>query len=167
LLTPRLSSLWLGLTTPVYARVGRKLIESVENETTVRDDRALQVFPIRPMGLRQAIQRAILNEEQQYAATRWSDAISSAGLPPSWGGMRFGTRLVDSRVVHVPVTPATAAVPMGGSTAIGCGGCAVSLICCSVGWACGVVAATRRSWRWEIPSISGVSSPTSRTAGCV
>jgi len=107
-LTPRLSSLWLGLTTPVYARVGRKLIESVENETTVHDKRALQVLPIRPMGLRQAIQRAIANEDQEYAATRWSDAISSAGLPPSWGGLRFGTRLVDSRVARVPVPPAVA-----------------------------------------------------------
>ena len=36
-LTPRLSSLWLGLVTPVYARVGRKLIESLPNETVVRD----------------------------------------------------------------------------------------------------------------------------------
>jgi uncharacterized protein YbjT (DUF2867 family) len=107
-LTPRLSSLWLGLTTPVFARVGRKLIESVENETTVHDNRALRVFPIRPMGLRQAIQRATLNEDQEYAATRWSDAISSAGLPPSWGGMRFGTRLVDSRAAHVPVPAAVA-----------------------------------------------------------
>lgn len=118
LLTPRLSSLWLGLTTPVYARVGRKLIESVENETTVHDDRALRVFPIRPMGLRQAIERAILNEDQEYAVTRWSDAISSAGLPPSWGGLRFGTRLVDSRAVHVPVHPAaafTAIERIGGS----------------------------------------------------
>jgi hypothetical protein len=119
LLTPRLSSLWLGLTTPVYARVGRKLIESVENETTVQDDRALRVFPIRPMGLRQAIQRAMLNEDQEYAATRWSDAISSAGLPPSWGGMRFGTRLVDSRAVHVPLSAAVAFAAIrriGGST---------------------------------------------------
>ena len=111
-LTPRLSSLWLGLTTPVYARVGRKLIESVENETTVHDERASRVFPIRPMGLRQAIQRAIRNEDQEYAVTRWSDAISSAGLPPSWGGLRFGTRLVDSRTVHVPVPAATAFVPI-------------------------------------------------------
>ncbi len=119
LLTPRLSSLWLGLTTPVYARVGRKLIESVENETTVHDDRALRVFPIRPMGFRQAIRRAILNEDQEYGATRWSDAISSAGVPPSWGGMRFGTRLVDSRAVRVPVSPALAFATVrriGGST---------------------------------------------------
>ena len=108
LLTLRLSSLWLGLTTPVYARVGRKLIESVENETVVRDDRALRMFPIRPMGLRRAIERAIQNEDQEYAATRWSGAISSAGERRARGGMRFGTRLVDSRVAHVDAPPAAA-----------------------------------------------------------
>ena len=118
-LTPWLSSLWLGLTTPLYARIGRKLIESVENETTVHDERALRVFPIRPMGLSQAIRRAIANEDQQYAASRWSDAISSAGMPRAWGGMRFGTRLVDSRTVHVSagVPEAFAAIRrIGGST---------------------------------------------------
>ena len=36
-LTPRLSSLWLGLVTPIYARVGRKLIESMRNQTLVSD----------------------------------------------------------------------------------------------------------------------------------
>lgn len=112
LLTPRLSSLWLGLTTPLYARVGRKLIESVENPTVVVDDAALHVFPIRPMGVRQAIERAIANEDHEYAATRWSDAISSAGAPRAWGGMRFGTRLVDSRVVHVDAPPAAAFAPI-------------------------------------------------------
>jgi uncharacterized protein YbjT (DUF2867 family) len=112
LLTPWLSSLWLGLTTPVYARVGRKLIESVENPTVVADDAALRAFPIRPMGLRQAIERAIANEDHEYAATRWSDALSSAGEPRAWGGVRFGTRLVDSRVVHVDAPPAAAFAPI-------------------------------------------------------
>jgi uncharacterized protein YbjT (DUF2867 family) len=37
-LTPRLSSLWLGLVTPLYARVGRVLIESICHETVVRDE---------------------------------------------------------------------------------------------------------------------------------
>lgn len=36
-LTPYLSSLWLGLVTPVYARTGRKLIEGLRNPTVVRD----------------------------------------------------------------------------------------------------------------------------------
>jgi len=119
LLTLRLSSLWLGLTTPVYARIGRKLIESVENETTVHDTRALDVFAVRPMGLSDAIRRAIANEDQEYAVTRWSDAISSAGMPASWGGMRFGTRLVDARAVHVaaPAAGAFAAIRrVGGAT---------------------------------------------------
>ena len=35
-LSPRLSSLWLGLVTPLYARVGRKLIDSLRNDTVVR-----------------------------------------------------------------------------------------------------------------------------------
>jgi len=111
-LTPRLSSLWLGLTTPVYARVGRKLVESLRNPSIVEDDRALRVFPIRPMGLRQAIERALANEDRELAATRWSDAMSAAGAPRSWGGVVFGTRIVDSRAVRVSVPPAQAFAPI-------------------------------------------------------
>lgn len=80
-LTPRLSSLWLGLVTPVYARVGRKLIEGVRNPTLVRDSAALDAFDIRPRGLRDAIQRALANEDREFASTRWSDALSSGGDP--------------------------------------------------------------------------------------
>ena len=47
LLTPRLSSLWLGLVTPVYARVGRELIAGLKNRSVVTDPTALAVFPIR------------------------------------------------------------------------------------------------------------------------
>ena len=47
-LTPRLSSLWLGLVTPLYARIGRKLIDSIRHPTLVRDPSALADFDIRP-----------------------------------------------------------------------------------------------------------------------
>ncbi len=100
-LTPRLSSLWLGLVTPVYARVGRQLIDSVRNATVVNDEAALTAFGARPRGIREAIERALRNEDQEFAETRWSDALSS-GETPSWGGAKFGTRIVDSRYVHVP-----------------------------------------------------------------
>jgi uncharacterized protein YbjT (DUF2867 family) len=118
-LTPRLSSLWLGLVTPVYARVGRKLIEGVRNPTLVTDGSALDTFAIRPRGLGDAIRRALVNEDRRFAETRWSDALSSAGDAPKWGGRRLGSRLVDSRVVDVPVPVdvAFAAVQrIGGST---------------------------------------------------
>src|SRR6185369_850593 len=50
-LTPRLSSLWLGLVTPLYARVGRKLIDGLRHPTVVRDDSAQRLFSIRPIGV--------------------------------------------------------------------------------------------------------------------
>lgn len=59
LLTPYLSSLWLGLVTPATAEVGRHLIEGLRNPTIVRDQKALSVFPIRPVGTQEAIRDAL------------------------------------------------------------------------------------------------------------
>ena len=59
-LTPWLSSLWLQLVTPIYARVGRKLIESIKNTTIVENNKASQFFPsIKPMSVSQAMKVAI------------------------------------------------------------------------------------------------------------
>lgn len=111
-LTPRLSSLWLGLVTPVYARIGRKLIDSIRNDTLVTDESALEAYPVRPRGVRDAIERALVNEDQDFAKTRWSDASSSLGDHRTWGGVRFGNRVVDSRVVTTPVPRAKAFEPI-------------------------------------------------------
>jgi uncharacterized protein YbjT (DUF2867 family) len=111
-LTPHLSSLWLGFVTPIYARIGKKLIDSMRNPTLVRNSSALTTFRIHPKGLKEAVERALHCENQEFAATFWSDALSSGGKPASWGGVRFGTRLVDSRTIAVPVTPAQAFAPI-------------------------------------------------------
>ncbi len=111
-LTPGLSSLWLGLVTPLYARVGRKLIASIRNNTVVTNPRALTAFPIRPRNLSDAIQRAMRNEDEDFARTRWSDALSSSETSPRWGGIRFGSRLIDSRTVIVSCPPAEAFAPI-------------------------------------------------------
>ncbi|MSQ25139.1 MAG: SDR family oxidoreductase [Dehalococcoidia bacterium] len=118
-LTPRLSSLWLGLVTPVYARVGRKLIDSMRNPTVVQDPIAFKLFSIRPQGVRAIIDQAIVNEDRQFAITKWSDALSSRGDKPSWGGVRFGNRIIDSREVSVNCSAASAFRPIrriGGET---------------------------------------------------
>lgn len=60
-LTPYLSGLWLALVTPASFEVGRHLIEGLKNPTVVRDKKAVDVFPIRPMGVQEAIQKAIAN----------------------------------------------------------------------------------------------------------
>lgn len=99
MLTARISSLWLGLVTPLYARVGRKLIDSLRHDTVVTDDRARSIFNVQPMTYQKSLQRALHNEDREFAQTRWSDPLSSRGAVPSWGGMRFGERIVDSRSV--------------------------------------------------------------------
>jgi uncharacterized protein YbjT (DUF2867 family) len=117
-LSPRLSSLWLGLVTPVYAQVARKMIDGLRNETVVRDDAALRDFPgIRPRGVAEAIREAIA--ERDEPPTRWSDAVS-AGI---FGRRRAATplrkQLVDSRWVWVDVPPEAAFRPIqriGGRT---------------------------------------------------
>ena len=119
LLTPRLSSLWLGLVTPVYARIGRKLVESLRNPTLVSNNLADTMFRVRARGLRDAIARALVNEDRDFAATRWSDALSAAGLTKKWGGVRFGSRIVDTRTMAVNVSAARAFAPIrriGGNT---------------------------------------------------
>lgn len=118
-LTPRLSSLWLALVTPLYARVGRKLIESIKHPTIVRDPAALEVFPVRPRGMRAAIAAAIRYEEREFAESRWHDAYSSGGGGRSWAGVRFGNRFVDARRRDVDVGPEAAFAPIrriGGET---------------------------------------------------
>ncbi len=118
-LSPRLSGLWLGLVTPLYARVGRKLLESVRHDTCVEDDSALTAFSVRPRGYAEAIERALLNEDREFAETRWSDALSSYGGPRGWGGIEFGSRLVDSRAIVVNAPPEKAFEPIrriGGET---------------------------------------------------
>jgi uncharacterized protein YbjT (DUF2867 family) len=120
LLSPGLSGLWLGLVTPLHAGVGRQLLEGVRNDTVVTSDRAHTLFPaIRPRGFREAIRRALANEDLDFAATRWSDSVSSGRRATNWHGVRFGTRRVDSRAVKLDVSAAAAFAPVariGGTT---------------------------------------------------
>jgi hypothetical protein len=110
-----LSSRWLTLITPVYAAIGRRLIESVRNSSFVRDPAALEAFNIRPMGITRAIERALTNEDRDVAETRWSDARVDGGAQPAPApGL-----LINEQTVRVPVAPIRAFEPIrriGGHT---------------------------------------------------
>jgi uncharacterized protein YbjT (DUF2867 family) len=113
-LTPWLSSLWLGLVTPLFARVGRQLIESLRHPTVVHDDATRRVFGVEPRGVAEAIADALRDEERELDGTRWSDSLSAAGgRRPAYGGVRVGRRLVDSRSLRVPLAPHLAFAPIG------------------------------------------------------
>jgi uncharacterized protein YbjT (DUF2867 family) len=59
LLSPRLSSLWLGLVTNVDPRTGRSLIDSMSNEVVVHDHGIRKVVPFAPMGYDEAVRLAL------------------------------------------------------------------------------------------------------------
>lgn len=118
-LTPRLSSWWLMLVTPVQAQVGRELIEGVRNETIISDDLALRTFSLRPIGIREAIAQALRDEDGEFAATRWSRVLSAGSPKIPWGGLRSGNRLIASQTINVNAVPAAAFEPIrriGGCT---------------------------------------------------
>ena len=118
LITPRASRVLLGLLTPVYGRIAAAMVESLRNETIVTRPPAHPALSASRRGLSAAIERALVNEDREFAETRWSDALPED--PRSrWGGVTFGRRLVASRVVRVGRTADEAFVPIqriGGTT---------------------------------------------------
>jgi uncharacterized protein YbjT (DUF2867 family) len=133
LLTPRLSSWWLRLVTPLQARVGRALVESVRHATIVTNDRALQTFALRPAGIRRSIADALRAEDREISATRWSDTLSPTPPKFPWGGLRSGNHLIVSQSIEVEVPPAQAFAP-------------IQRIGGSVGWYYG-------AWLWELRAL--------------
>lgn len=79
LLSPRLSSYWLTLVTPVPYRVGAALVEGLKSETIVQNDHAPKYFPdITPAPFAESVRRAMTELENNLVISRWCD--SSAGI---------------------------------------------------------------------------------------
>jgi uncharacterized protein YbjT (DUF2867 family) len=78
-LTPRLSSLWVNLVTPIPGSLARPLVEGLRNENIVHDPSATALFPdIRPASYRTSVDRALEQLEAGSVESAWSDALSSS-----------------------------------------------------------------------------------------
>ena len=101
-LTPRLSSLWVGLVTPVPAQLARPLVDSLVNSVVVTDQRAEMLFPFERVPLAEAINSAIGRTAVGDVPTKFDDASSpvwqSWATDPDWTG---GTELTDVRTLVV------------------------------------------------------------------
>ncbi len=64
LITPWLSSLWIGLVTPVDAGVARPLVEGLATPTVVTDPRGMALFDIEPMNFDEALRRAVAEDPE-------------------------------------------------------------------------------------------------------
>jgi uncharacterized protein YbjT (DUF2867 family) len=76
-LTPRLSSWWVRLVTPLPVSVARPLIDGVKNQVIVEDSAARQLFGFTPLGYEAAVRTALKRAEAGNVETIWSGALSS------------------------------------------------------------------------------------------
>jgi uncharacterized protein YbjT (DUF2867 family) len=78
-LTPRLSSYWVHLVTPIPAAIAQPLIKGLGNEVIVREDTARQLFPaIELLDYETAVRLALGKMETHDVETAWSDALTSS-----------------------------------------------------------------------------------------
>ncbi len=118
-LTPRLSSYWVNLVSPVPAGIARPLIEGLRNEVVVRNPGPAAAFGLEPMGYAEAVQQAIDRTDRHDVESTWFDALAapnkaSLDSMTSHEGMFVERR---SRVVEAPPAQVFAEVERVGGNA--------------------------------------------------
>ena len=105
-LSPTLSSRWVGLVTPLPAGIARPLIDSLRHEVVQRDRAIDDLVPHQPIGFREALQLALRRTRAEAVDTRWSDAgfTPADTIPgdPEWAG---GATYTDEQVVTTTADP--------------------------------------------------------------
>jgi uncharacterized protein YbjT (DUF2867 family) len=112
-LSPRLSSLWVGLVTPLPTGVARPLVDSLVNEVIVHDDAATTLVPFERTTFDDAVRLALRRIQDLDVETTWASAGGAARVPydvaatpspadPDWAG---GTILRDVRTTRCAAPP--------------------------------------------------------------
>ncbi|WP_354643701.1 SDR family oxidoreductase [Kitasatospora camelliae] len=110
-LTPRLSSLWVGLVTPVPGALARPLVESLRHEVVCTEHDIARYVPDPPdgvIGFDRAVRLALKRIRDAEVSTRWSSA-SLPGAPsdplptdPDWAGGSLYEDIRERRVAAPP-----------------------------------------------------------------
>lgn len=99
-LTPRLSSLWIHLVTPLSAKIARPLAEGLRNRVVCRNNDAQKLMPQKLTSARNAIELAVSKSRLADIETSWSDVGLMPG-DPDWAGGRV---FCDRREIDISAT---------------------------------------------------------------
>lgn len=72
-LTPKLSSYWLGLVTAVPSNIARALIGGLKHDIPAHDDAIRRLVPQRLLGFRESVEAALEAEGRHAVAARWTE----------------------------------------------------------------------------------------------
>lgn len=106
-LTPRLSSYWVDLVTPIPASISRPLIDGLKHNVVCRDRSALEVFSIRPLGYEESVRLALERISQGQVETIWSGSHASfkPGAPPALRLEKREGMILEVRETEVAAPP--------------------------------------------------------------
>lgn len=100
-LSPSLSSRWVGLVTPLPSSIARPLIDSLQYEVVMSNHDIDKLVPHRPIDFRTAVDLAVRRTRTEAVITRWTDSGYTAAdtIPgdPEWSG---GATLADHQTVE-------------------------------------------------------------------
>ena len=173
-LSPRLSSLWVGLVTPIPADLARPLIDSLVNEVVVHDHAIDEVVPHHPIGCREAIELALRRRWRRRgvhpldrrravrANARRSDLDRSRTGPARPCSLIVKSSTPTRHPKRSSVKSARWAASGDGSSATGYGRCADGSTAWSAVSACGADVAIRPTSVSATSSTSGVSKRSNR-----
>ena len=104
-LTPKLSSYWVNLISPVPSNIARPLIEGLRNEVIVRNPEAARAFGVNPATYDEALALAMDRSQGNELESTWFDALRRPGNGTLTSlGSREGM-IVDRRARHVAAPP--------------------------------------------------------------
>ena len=105
-LSPKLSSHWVGLVTPLPTGVAKPLVDSLRIEVTVDDNSYAEEVVGELLSYRESVTRALERSRSLQVATRWSDTAKTPAraIPgdPDWAG---GAVLVDLKTAESSASP--------------------------------------------------------------
>ena len=76
-LTPRLSSHWIGFVTPLPSRIAKPLVDGLKNELICKSTKAKELFNFKPISYKKAVEHALKSNKEGKTETIWFSSYSS------------------------------------------------------------------------------------------
>ena len=107
MLSPRLSSYWINIFTPIPASIARPLVDGLSSEVVVRDPEPARRYGVRPVSYETSVKLALDRTSQGAVETLWSGSLSAVprGTPSSDKLEDTEGMLVDRRVLRLGAAP--------------------------------------------------------------
>ena len=113
ILSPKISSLWLSLITPLYAKIGKKLIHSITSATVVKtEEQTYKYFPFKPLSMSESIARTLEQEDKDFLKSHWASSYSSSNYSDSWVEESAGNKLIYTKKIRINLPLSAAFYPI-------------------------------------------------------